>query len=97
MFVYALAKGIRKGYLAPKYLEAAQRGYTGIIERLVEVDEQGQVNLTRICAVAGLGGERQRDGSYEYYIGESVQTNDPKGVGAFILTGVEMERLRQWR
>ena len=28
MFVYALAKGVRKGYLAPKYLGAAQRGYS---------------------------------------------------------------------
>ncbi len=93
MFVYAMAKGIRKGYLAPKYLEAAQRGYAGIIEHLVEVDEHGQVNLTRICAVAGLGGEQQRDGSYEYYIGEPVEANDHKGVGAFLLAGAEMERL----
>ena len=93
MFVYAMAKGIRKGYLDPKYLEAAQRGYAGIIEHLVEVDEHGQVNLTRICAVAGLGGEQQRDGSYEYYVGEPVETNDHKGVGAFLLTGAEMERL----
>jgi unsaturated rhamnogalacturonyl hydrolase len=93
MFVYAMAKGIRKGYLAPKYLEVAQRGYAGIIEHLVEVDDHGQVNLTRICAVAGLGGEQQRDGSYEYYIGEPVETNNDKGVGAFLLTGAEMERL----
>jgi unsaturated rhamnogalacturonyl hydrolase len=97
MFVYALAKGVRKGYLAPKYLEAAQRGYSGIIERLVEVDEHGQVDLTSICAVAGLGGEQRRDGSYEYYISEPVVTNDHKGVGAFLLTGVEMERLQKWR
>jgi unsaturated rhamnogalacturonyl hydrolase len=93
MFVYAMAKGIRKGYLDPKYLEAAQRGYAGIIEHLVEVDEHGQVSLTRICAVAGLGGEQQRDGSYEYYIGEPVKANDHKGVGAFLMAGAEMERL----
>jgi unsaturated rhamnogalacturonyl hydrolase len=93
MFVYAMAKGIRKGYLDPKYLEVAQRGYAGIIEHLVEVEEHGQVNLTRICAVAGLGGEQQRDGSYEYYIGEPVKANDHKGVGAFLLAAAEMERL----
>lgn len=93
MFVYALAKGIRKGYIASKYLEAAQRGYAGIIEHLVEVDEREQVNLTRICEVAGLGGEEQRDGSYEYYISEPVVTNDYKGVGAFLLASVEMEKL----
>jgi unsaturated rhamnogalacturonyl hydrolase len=93
MFVYALAKGIRKGYLAHKSLETAQRGYAGIIEHLVEEDECGQVNLNRICAVAGLGGEEQRDGSYEYYIGEPVVTNDQKGVGAFLLASIEIERL----
>jgi len=93
MFVYALAKGIRKGYLASKYLEAAQRGYAGIIDHLVEVSECEQVNLTNICAVAGLGGEQQRDGSFEYYLNEPIVTNDPKGVGAFLLASVEMERL----
>jgi unsaturated rhamnogalacturonyl hydrolase len=93
MFVYALAKGIRKGYLAPKYLKAAKRGYASIIEHLVAVDESGQVNLTRICAVAGLGGEQQRNGSYEYYINEPVVSNDRKGVGAFLLASAEIEKL----
>jgi unsaturated rhamnogalacturonyl hydrolase len=93
MFVYALAKGNRKGYLNSDCLEAAQKGYAGIIEHLVEVDGNGQVDLIRTCHVAGLGGKQQRDGSYEYYIGEPVVTNDPKGVGAFLLAGVEMERI----
>ncbi len=92
MFVYAMAKGVRLGYLAPKYLEAARRGYAGILKHLIEVDH-GQVNLTRICRVAGLGGEQQRDGSYEYYLSEPVVDNDPKGVGAFLMASTEMERL----
>ena len=73
----------------------AKRGYAGVIEHLVEIDEGGHVNLTRICAVAGLGGEGQRDGSYEYYIGEPVVTNDPKGVGAFLLASKEIEMLNK--
>jgi unsaturated rhamnogalacturonyl hydrolase len=93
MFVYALAKGVRKNYLSDNYLEAAQRGYAGIIKHLVDLDEHGQVNLTKICEVAGLGGEQQRDGSYEYYICEPVVSNDYKGVGALLLTSLEMERL----
>jgi unsaturated rhamnogalacturonyl hydrolase len=93
MFVYAMAKGIRKGYLAPECLEVAQKGYAGIIEHLVEVDDTGQVNLTGICRVAGLGGEQQRDGSVEYYLSEPVGANDYKGVGPFILAGVEMGRI----
>ena len=51
----------------------------------------------RICmgtvSVSGLGGNPYRDGSYEYYINEKVVTNDPKGVGAFLLASDEMELL----
>jgi unsaturated rhamnogalacturonyl hydrolase len=95
MFVYAIAKGIRKGYLAPECREVAQKGYAGIIEHLIEVDEDGLVNLTGTCRVAGLGGEQQRDGSYEYYLSEPVGANDYKGVGPFILAGIEMGRLNK--
>jgi unsaturated rhamnogalacturonyl hydrolase len=95
MFVYAMAKGIRKGYLAPKYLEAAQRGYAGIIEHLVKVDECGQVNLLRTCQVADVGGDQNCDGLYEYYINKPVGTNDHQNVGAFILASAEMARLSQ--
>ena len=38
-----------------------------------------------------LGGNPYRDGSYEYYLSEKVVSNDPKGVGALILTATEME------
>jgi len=93
MFVYALAKGVREGYLPKKYLSVAKSGYKGIIRRFVETDANGQVSLSGICAVAGLGGNPYRDGSYQYYISEKPVTNDPKGVGVFILASVEMERL----
>jgi unsaturated rhamnogalacturonyl hydrolase len=35
--------------------------------------------------VAGLGGEPYRDGSFAYYIGEPVVSDDYKGLGPFIL------------
>jgi unsaturated rhamnogalacturonyl hydrolase len=91
MFVYALAKAVRKAYLPADYAEVARRGYRGIVKHFITIDDQGQVNLERTCSVAGLGGDPYRDGSYEYYIGEPIATNDPKGVGAFILATVEIE------
>ena len=94
MFVYAIAKGIRKGYVAREYLEVAEKGYAGILEHFVRVDDQGMVNLDQICSVAGLGGKPYRDGSFEYYVGEKVVTNDYKGVGPFILASVEIEESR---
>jgi unsaturated rhamnogalacturonyl hydrolase len=57
----------------------------------VTVGEQGTVELNGICASAGLGGEPYRDGSYEYYVGERVATNDLHGTGAFRLAALEME------
>lgn len=91
MFVYAIAKAVRKAYLPIEQLAIAQRGYQGIIARLVSIDDRGGVNLNNVCSVAGLGGNPYRDGSYEYYIKEPIATNDLKGVGAFILAAVEME------
>jgi len=91
MFVYALAKGVRNGYLPAKYRQVAENGYRGILKEFVKTDANGQLNLEGTVAVAGLGGNPYRDGSYEYYLSEKVVTNDPKGVGALLLAATEME------
>ena len=92
MFVYALAKGVRNGYLAPQpYQAVARKGYQGITQQFIEIQANGQVNLKGTVSVAGLGGNPYRDGSYQYYLSEKVVTNDPKGVGAFLLASNQME------
>jgi len=93
MFVYALAKAAREGYLPESYAEVAKKGYKGILDKFIEVDADGQVNLNGTVTVGGLGGNPYRDGSYKYYLSEKVVKNDPKGVGAFIQASVEIERL----
>lgn len=94
MASYAMLKGTRKGYLNPKYKQAAVKAYEGVIEHFIKVDESGEVFLTQCNAVAGLGGDPYRDGSFEYYISEDIIDNDPKGVGPFILASLEYEMLR---
>ena len=91
MFVYAIAKGIRLGYLEPAALQSAYRGYQGILDQFVVIDDQLDVNLNRICSVGGLGGNPYRNGSFEYYISEPVVSNDYKGFGPFIMASVEIE------
>jgi unsaturated rhamnogalacturonyl hydrolase len=91
MFVYALGKAVRQGYLPASYMAVAQKGYQGITTRFIEPKAGGGINLKGTVSVAGLGGNPYRDGSYEYYLSEKVVTNDPKGVGAFLLASVEME------
>jgi unsaturated rhamnogalacturonyl hydrolase len=90
MFVYSLSKGVRNGWLdRRRYEAAAQRGYQGVVDQFVHIDDRDQVNLTSICKVAGLGGDPYRDGSFDYYTSTDIVANDPKGLGAFVLASVE--------
>jgi len=91
MFTYAMIKGVNNGYLDKKYRKIAEESYQGILDTFIKVDEDGEVHLTRCCAVAGLGGNPYRDGSFEYYIGEPIRDNDLKGVGPFMLASLEFE------
>ncbi|NML58980.1 glycoside hydrolase family 88/105 protein [Chryseobacterium cheonjiense] len=92
MFVYTMMKSVNKNYLPKSYKKFAKKGYEGILKNLITVDENGMVNLNRCCAVAGLGGNPYRSGSYEYYINEEIRSNDPKGTGPFILASLEFEK-----
>jgi len=91
MFVYTLAKAVRNGWLPASYFAVADKGYKGIQKEFIEQRATGMVNLKGTVEVSGLGGKPYRDGSYEYYVSEKVITNDPKGVGAFLLAANEME------
>jgi len=91
MFVYAMAKAVNHGHLSRDYVPAILKGYQGILDEFIRSDGAGLISLTRCCSVAGLG--FGRDGSYEYYLREPVVDNDLKGVGPFILAGIELQKL----
>ena len=90
MFTYAMAKGVRMGYLPPSFMKSATAAWTGVQKEFLETKD-GNLDLLKTIGGAGLGGNPYRDGTFEYYISEKTRTNDPKGVGAFILAAVEME------
>lgn len=92
MFVYALQKGVRKGYLPESYSADAKKAYDGILHRFVQTDPDGKLTLSGTVQSAGLGGTPNRDGTYAYYISEPVVSNDSKGVGAFLMAATEMEK-----
>ncbi|MEJ6980897.1 glycoside hydrolase family 88 protein [Pedobacter sp. P351] len=91
MFVYALAKAVRLGYLPESYMTVVKTGYNGMLKEFIEPVNADKINLTKTVSVSGLGGSPYRDGSYEYYLREKVITNDPKGVGSFMMAANEME------
>lgn len=90
MFAYALAKGANKGYLPKKFKKIACKAFDGLTKNLIKTDTSGEITITQACAVAGLGGNPYRDGSYSYYVNERKQDNDPKATGPFILAALEL-------
>ena len=92
MFVYTIAKSIRLGYIPKEYLSTALYAYDAINKQFIqEKDELTILNGT--VGGSGLGGDPYRDGSFQYYIGEKIVVNDPKGIGACILAANEMQLL----
>ena len=79
-----------KGILIKKYFEIAGNCFNSIIKIHVKIEENGLVDLLHTCRGAGLGGNPYRDGSYEYYIGESQRTNDFKGYGPLIYSAIQL-------
>lgn len=92
MFMYAVAKAVNKGYIDRRYNKIATEAYDGIMKKLIRIDNDGTVNITQCCMVAGLGGNPYRDGSFEYYINEPVRDNDPKATGPFIMGCIELNK-----
>ena len=91
MFVYSLAKAVNHGYLPADYTPAIHKAYAGLIAHCVTTDADGRVSLNHCCEVAGLSADR--NGSFEYYVGEKIVANDLKGIGPLILAGIELEKL----
>jgi unsaturated rhamnogalacturonyl hydrolase len=94
MFTYAFAKGARLGYLPKPYSIAAARAWRAIRLRFVRTSESREVKITGTVTHIALGVSPADDGSYDYYLHAPVVDDDPKGVGAFLLAGSEMELLR---
>jgi len=91
MFVYALARGVREGYLPQKYMNVAVRGWAGIKKEFIKTNAKGEADWEGTVSVSGLGGNPYRDGSFDYYMSEKLRTNDAKGLGPAIRAALEIE------
>ena len=89
MFSYALIKGARLGLLNKTEEQAGFTAFYKTMERYFS-EKDGVYSLGGICSVAGLGfppgdyphtDDRYRSGTEEYYYGEPIVSDDPKGAG----------------
>jgi unsaturated rhamnogalacturonyl hydrolase len=83
MFVYALAKGIRLGYIDKSYWEVVERGYYGILDNFIRDNGDGTISITNVCPGQSPGNFYQM---YVGYIGENGHA-----AGPFIMASVEIE------
>lgn len=86
LFVAALCKAIRKGYIDSSWTSAARRGYDAVIRSLTW--ESGDIQIGHVCVGTNIG-------EFAYYCARPVRANDLHGVGTFLLMCTEMERLLQ--
>lgn len=92
MFIYAFAKGEKKGYLDKKYTKIAGNAFDSMVKNMIITAEDGLPVLTNTCGACGLGGNPYREGDYEYYINEKQVDNDQKGVAPFIMAAMELNK-----
>jgi unsaturated rhamnogalacturonyl hydrolase len=95
MFTYFLFKAVSKGYIDNSYYHYAKKAYQGITREFIEVDQNTFLNLKDTVYVSGLGGNKMRDGSYEYYISEPKQINNLLGIGAFLMAATQAENINK--
>ncbi|KAF7373374.1 Six-hairpin glycosidase-like protein [Mycena sanguinolenta] len=95
MFVYALLKGVRLGYLQDggknerKYTDIASRAYEYIVDTFVVNNGNGTLGYNGTVTVCSLNSTA----SYEYYVGQPILYNSPLGSAPFVLASLEYESL----
>lgn len=86
---YSALKASRLGICGEKTKSDGRRLFSSVCEKYIRY-ENGIPILGNICLMAGLGGERRRDGSAEYYLGERIVRNDAKGIAPLIMAYAEL-------
>ena len=85
MFAYAFGAAQAQGMPVPDLLATRDRALSFLHDHLGS--DGGQLQLSGICHVAGLGGFSgvYRDGSPEYYLTEKRVSDDAKGTGPLMM------------
>ncbi len=85
MFVFAIARGVRMGWINKDYIYAAQAGLKGMMTKM---SDEGDV--TAICVGTGIMP------SLTFYYNRPVQQNAPMGEGPVLRALVEMSQAKPY-
>lgn len=91
IFAYAIMKSTRLSILDESYYAYGKKAFDGICRKYLSLQD-GELQLSSICLVAGLGNHEMREGTFDYYMREPVVKNDAKGVAPLILAYTESLR-----
>lgn len=84
MFVYALAKGIRKGYIDESFWIVVEKGYRGILDNFIDEKPDGTFWITQNCP--------GQSPSYQYHAYTQNISVEAHAVGPFIMASIEVEK-----
>ena len=82
MFVIAISRGIKNGWLDQKYKENVFQAWQAI---KTKIGQDGTVS--GICQGTGIGEDK------EFYLKRKTPLHDPRGLGAVITAGIEVQNL----
>jgi rhamnogalacturonyl hydrolase YesR len=84
IFAYAMATGVREGWLPPRFKASAIKAWEAVAAR---IDSNGVVH--GICQGTEIGDEE------DFYLHRKTISNDPRGLGAVIMAGTAIAALQQ--
>jgi unsaturated rhamnogalacturonyl hydrolase len=81
MFTYIMSVAAKRGYIASSYKAVARKGYNGVLSRITMGDD-GFAHIAGICVGTNVG-------DFAWYYARPRATDDPHGLGAFLLMNEE--------
>ena len=83
MYTYVIDKSVKNGWVAASYHANAVKGYNGVLAE-VSKEANGLVDIANICEGTDVG-------NLAYYLARPRATNDPHGLGAFLVMNEEYQ------
>lgn len=84
LYAYSVIKSHKLGIISESVAESGIKALKAVTENYIDISGDIPV-MKNICLMGGLGGEKNRDGSAEYYLSEPVVENSAKGIAPYLM------------